>query len=175
MRDLDFSVEQGSTLFVVPIRESTLIRCIGLETCDAGSIVVNGIELTQRSESVAKIRSLVLSSLFPHLQRSTVLALTEELGLTQSQADERPCNSQQGPDRTTTTSPIVGRTTVSLSPGPLLEPQLMLSTNLPRRRPEMISEVLETMASSAEDGMVHDYKVISLRLLIRLLSWTRGL
>ena len=98
LKDLNFSVEQGERVVICGPSgsgKSTLIRCInGLETCDAGSIVVNGIELTQRSKSVAKIRSVVgmvfqQFNLFPHLSalENCTLALTEELGLTQSQAD----------------------------------------------------------------------------------------
>ena len=58
--------------------------------------MVNGIELTQRAESVAKIRSVVgmvfqQFNLFPHLSalENCTLALTEELGLTQAQATEK--------------------------------------------------------------------------------------
>ena len=100
LKDLDFSVEQGERVVICGPSgsgKSTLIRCInGLETCDAGTILVNGIELTQRAESVAKIRSVVgmvfqQFNLFPHLSalENCTLALTEELGLTQAQATEK--------------------------------------------------------------------------------------
>ena len=149
------------------IGKSTLIRCInGLETCDSGSIVVNGIELTQRAESVAKIRSVVgmvfqQFNLFPHLSalENCTLALTEELGLTQSQADEKAMqylSRVRIADQPLNDQPNcrVDNNNVSHRQGSLFGARVnafrrtYLST-----RPEMISEVLETMVSLAEDGM----------------------
>ena len=52
--------------------KSTLIRCVnGLETIDAGSIIVDGIDVTAPSTNLAKLRSrigMVFQSfeLFPH-------------------------------------------------------------------------------------------------------------
>ena len=171
LRDLDFSVEQGERVVICGPSgsgKSTLIRCInGLETCDAGSIVVNGIELTQRSESVAKIRSVVgmvfqQFNLFPHLSalENCTLALTEELGLTQSQADEKAMQYLSrvriADQATKRPAQLSGgqQQRVAIARALCLEPQLMLFDEpTSALDPEMISEVLETMVSLAEDGM----------------------
>ena len=148
--------------------KSTLIRCInGLETCDAGTIVVNGIELTQRAESVAKIRSVVgmvfqQFNLFPHLSalENCTLALTEELGLTQAQATEKAMQylsrvriADQAAKRPAQLSGGQQQR-VAIARALCLEPELMLFDEpTSALDPEMISEVLETMVSLAEDGM----------------------
>ena len=171
LKDLDFSVEQGERVVICGPSgsgKSTLIRCInGLETCDAGSIVVNGIELTQRAESVAKIRSAVgmvfqQFNLFPHLSvlENCTLALTEELGLTQSQANEKAMQylSRVRIDNQAAKRPaqLSGgqQQRVAIARALCLEPELMLFDEpTSALDPEMISEVLETMVSLAEDGM----------------------
>ena len=171
LKDVDFSVEQGERVVICGPSgsgKSTLIRCInGLETCDSGSIVVNGIELTQRAESVAKIRSVVgmvfqQFNLFPHLSalENCTLALTEELGLTQSQADEK---AMQYLNRVRIADQAAKRPAqlsggqqqrVAIARALCLEPELMLFDEpTSALDPEMISEVLETMVSLAEDGM----------------------
>lgn len=171
LKDLDFSVEQGERVVICGPSgsgKSTLIRCInGLETCDTGSIVVNGIELTQRAESVAKIRSAVgmvfqQFNLFPHLSvlENCTLALTEELGLTQSQANEKAMQylSRVRIDNQAAKRPaqLSGgqQQRVAIARALCLEPELMLFDEpTSALDPEMISEVLETMVSLAEDGM----------------------
>ena len=171
LKDVDFSVEQGERVVICGPSgsgKSTLIRCInGLETCDSGSIVVNGIELTQRAESVVKIRSVVgmvfqQFNLFPHLSalENCTLALTEELGLTKSQADEK---AMQYLNRVRIADQAAKRPAqlsggqqqrVAIARALCLEPELMLFDEpTSALDPEMISEVLETMVSLAEDGM----------------------
>ena len=171
LKDLDFSVEQGERVVICGPSgsgKSTLIRCInGLETCDAGTIVVNGIELTQRAESVAKIRSVVgmvfqQFNLFPHLSalENCTLALTEELGLTQAQATEKAMQylsrvriEDQAAKRPAQLSGGQQQR-VAIARALCLEPELMLFDEpTSALDPEMISEVLETMVSLAEDGM----------------------
>ncbi|MDA8704885.1 amino acid ABC transporter ATP-binding protein [Litoricolaceae bacterium] len=171
LKDLDFSVEQGERVVICGPSgsgKSTLIRCInGLETCDTGSIVVNGIELTQQAESVAKIRSAVgmvfqQFNLFPHLSvlENCTLALTEELGLPQSQANEKAMQylSRVRIDNQAAKRPaqLSGgqQQRVAIARALCLEPELMLFDEpTSALDPEMISEVLETMVSLAEDGM----------------------
>ena len=171
LKDLDFSVEQGERVVICGPSgsgKSTLIRCInGLETCDAGTIVVNGIELTQRAESVAKIRSVVgmvfqQFNLFPHLSalENCTLALTEELGLTHAQATEKAMQylsrvriADQAAKRPAQLSGGQQQR-VAIARALCLEPELMLFDEpTSALDPEMISEVLETMVSLAEDGM----------------------
>ena len=171
LKDLDFSVEQGERVVICGPSgsgKSTLIRCInGLETCDAGTIVVNGIELTQRAESVAKIRSVVgmvfqQFNLFPHLSalENCTLALTEELGLTHVQATEKAMQylsrvriADQAAKRPAQLSGGQQQR-VAIARALCLEPELMLFDEpTSALDPEMISEVLETMVSLAEDGM----------------------
>ena len=171
LKDLDFSVEQGERVVICGPSgsgKSTLIRCInGLETCDAGTIVVNGIELTQRAESVAKIRSVVgmvfqQFNLFPHLSalENCTLALTEELGLTQAQATEKAMHYlsrvQIADQAAKRPAQLSGgqQQRVAIARALCLEPELMLFDEpTSALDPEMISEVLETMVSLAEDGM----------------------
>jgi general L-amino acid transport system ATP-binding protein len=171
LKNLDFSVEQGERVVICGPSgsgKSTLIRCInGLETCDTGSIVVNGIQLTQQAESVAKIRSAVgmvfqQFNLFPHLSvlENCTLALTEELGLTQSQANEKALQylSRVRIDNQAAKRPaqLSGgqQQRVAIARALCLEPELMLFDEpTSALDPEMISEVLETMVSLAEDGM----------------------
>ena len=140
MRDLDFLSAGGAVVICGPSGsgKSTLIRCInGLETCDAGSIVVNGIELTQRSESVARYvqwwgwfsSSLTCSRIF---QRSKPYASVDRAG-SDSISGRRKGHAipQQGPDSGQATkrpAQLSGgqQQRVAIARALCLEPQLML-------------------------------------------------
>lgn len=171
LKDLDFSVEQGERVVICGPSgsgKSTLIRCInGLERYDAGSIIVNGIELTQNAENIRKIRAVVgmvfqQFNLFPHLSalENCTLALTEEIGLSKSQAAEKAMHYLHrvriANHATKRPAQLSGgqQQRVAIARALCLEPELMLFDEpTSALDPEMISEVLETMVSLADDGM----------------------
>lgn len=171
LKDVNFSVDSGERVVVCGPSgsgKSTLIRCInGLETFDAGSITVNDIELISRRDSIAKIRSTVgmvfqQFNLFPHLSalENCTLALTEEVGLTASQAIEKAMQYLErvriGDQADKKPAQLSGgqQQRVAIARALCLEPELMLFDEpTSALDPEMISEVLDTMVSLAQDGM----------------------
>jgi glutamate/aspartate transport system ATP-binding protein len=148
--------------------KSTLIRCInGLETVDAGEIVVDGVSVTSPRTHLPKLRArigLVFQSfeLFPHrtvldnvnlgqmevLKRARPaatersLALLERVGLV-DQAHKYPGALSGGQQQR-----------VAITRALAMDPVVMLFDEpTSALDPEMINEVLDVMVKLAEDGM----------------------
>ena len=171
LKDLDFSVEQGERVVICGPSgsgKSTLIRCInGLETCDAGTIVVNGVELTQRAESVAKVRSMVgmvfqQFNLFPHLSalENCTLAPVSNGKMDSGTAHDKAMEYLKRVQIPEQADKLPGQLSggqqqrVAIARALCMEPKLMLFDEpTSALDPEMIKEVLDTMVSLAEDGM----------------------
>ncbi len=147
--------------------KSTLIRCVnGLEQYDSGSIVVDGISLTEPG-AVERVRSEVgmvfqQFNLFPHLTVLENLTLgpmkarglsrkdAEALGMDYldrvripEQARKRPRDLSGGQQQR-----------VAIARSLCMKPKIMLFDEpTSALDPEMISEVLDVMVELAEDGM----------------------
>jgi glutamate/aspartate transport system ATP-binding protein len=148
--------------------KSTLIRCVnGLETIDAGSIVVDGVDVHARGTDLFALRArlgMVFQSfeLFPHrtvlenldlaqrhvLKREPAaatarsMALLERVGLA-DQAPKYPAALSGGQQQR-----VAIARALAMDPVAMLfdEPTSALD-------PEMISEVLDVMVGLARDGM----------------------
>ena len=99
LKDVSLSVKSGERVVICGPSgsgKSTLIRCInGLERHEAGSIIVDGITLTDKGASLQQIRSRVgmvfqQFNLFPHLTvlDNITLGPIRSRNLTREQANE---------------------------------------------------------------------------------------
>ena len=148
--------------------KSTLIRCInGLERHQSGSIVVDGVDLDHRRQSLVSIRAKVgmvfqQFNLFPHLTvlenltlgpiraRKVPKAQARDLAMRYlervripEQADKYPRHLSGGQQQR-----------VAIARSLCMEPRIMLFDEpTSALDPEMINEVLEVMAELATSGM----------------------
>ncbi|MDA9398540.1 amino acid ABC transporter ATP-binding protein [Bradyrhizobium sp. CCBAU 45389] len=148
--------------------KSTLIRCINhIEKHDSGRIVVDGVEMTDRTRDINSVRcevGMVFQSfnLFPHLSvvENCMLAPMKVRGLSQSEALDRamvllrkvrihdqakkyPAQLSGGQQQR-----------VAIARALCMQPKIMLFDEpTSALDPEMVKEVLETMVELAQDGM----------------------
>ncbi len=148
--------------------KSTFVRCINrLEAQDEGTIVVDGIELTDDVKNVERIRSEVgmvfqQISLFPDhtILENITLAPVQVRGLTQTEADriamkllERVGIPQQA-DKYPEQLSGGQQQRVAIARSLAMEPKIMLFDEpTSALDPEMINEVLEVMQELARSGM----------------------
>ncbi len=171
LRDINLRVGRGERVVVCGPSgsgKSTLIRCVNrLEVHDEGSVIVDGIELTddmRRIELVRRKVGMVFQSfnLFPHL---TVL---ENLTLGPNLAQRVPLHEAESRAMTLLervripeqSAKYPGQLSggqqqrVAIARALMLRPELMLFDEpTSALDPEMISEVLEVMIELAEAGM----------------------
>ncbi|WP_439521146.1 amino acid ABC transporter ATP-binding protein [Marivita sp.] len=147
--------------------KSTLIRCVnGLEQYDSGSIVVDGISLTEPG-AVERVRSEVgmvfqQFNLFPHLTvlENLTLGPMKARGLSRKDAEalgmdylERVRIPEQARKRPRDLSGGQQQR-VAIARSLCMKPKIMLFDEpTSALDPEMISEVLDVMVELAEDGM----------------------
>jgi ABC-type polar amino acid transport system ATPase subunit len=146
--------------------KSTLIRCINrLETHEAGSIHVDGVELTDKTASqIRREVGMVFQqfNLFPHLTvlRNLTLGPMRVRGLSQKEAETRamtylervriPEQAEKYP------SQLSGgqQQRVAIARSLCMEPRIMLFDEpTSALDPEMIAEVLDVMEELATSGM----------------------
>ena len=171
LREVSLSVRQGERVVVCGPSgsgKSTMIRCINrLERHDSGTIVVDGIELTDDLKNITAVRREVgmvfqQFNLFPHLTvldnltlapikaRNTSKAEARELAMRYlervhipEQADKYPAQLSGGQQQR-----------VAIARSLCMQPKMMLFDEpTSALDPEMIKEVLDTMVELAEDGM----------------------
>ena len=171
LKGVSLSVGQGERVVVCGPSgsgKSTMIRCINrLERHDAGSIVVDGIELTDDLKNITAVRREVgmvfqQFNLFPHLSvlnnlmlapikaRSASKAEAREIAMhylervhIPEQADKYPAQLSGGQQQR-----------VAIARSLCMRPKMMLFDEpTSALDPEMIKEVLDTMVELAEDGM----------------------
>ncbi|MFO8125403.1 amino acid ABC transporter ATP-binding protein [Yoonia sp.] len=171
LKDINLSVSSGERIVICGPSgsgKSTLIRCINrLEEHQDGDIIVDGIPLTADVKNIDQIRSEVgmcfqQFNLFPHLSvmENCLLApmsvrkasRTDAKRLAQhylekvkipDQADKYPSQLSGGQQQR-----------VAIARALCMEPRIMLFDEpTSALDPEMISEVLDTMAELAADGM----------------------
>ena len=171
LQDINLQVRAGERLVICGPSgsgKSTMIRCINrLERHQQGSIVVNGVELSDDLRAVDGVRTdagMVFQhfNLFPHLTvlENCTLAPTQVRRMPRAQAVElamRYLERVRIPDQ-------AGKYPGQLSGGQqqrvaiarslCMQPRIMLFDEpTSALDPEMVKEVLDTMTSLAEDGM----------------------
>ena len=148
--------------------KSTMIRCINrLERHDAGTIIIDGIELTDDMKNITAVRREVgmvfqQFNLFPHLTVLDNLTLApmkarkmakeeaRELAMHHLELVRIPEQAAKYP------SQLSGgqQQRVAIARSLCMRPKIMLFDEpTSALDPEMIKEVLDTMVSLAEDGM----------------------
>lgn len=170
LKNIDLEVSLGERIVVCGPSgsgKSTLIRCVNsLEQHDSGSIVVDGIAMTDKKAAEA-IRSEVgmvfqQFNLFPHLSilQNLTLGPIKARGLSRKDAEERAMRylervriPEQAHKRP---SELSGgqQQRVAIARSLCMEPKIMLFDEpTSALDPEMISEVLDVIVDLAEDGM----------------------
>jgi len=171
LRDIDLSVAKGERIVICGPSgsgKSTMIRCINrLEEHQQGTIIVDGVELTDDLKHIDHIRSevgMVFQSfnLFPHmtvldnlvigqhLVRRLPKAEAEEVAMTYlervkiaDQAEKYPGQLSGGQQQR-----------VAIARSLCMKPKIMLFDEVTSALdPEMVKEVLDVMVDLAEEGM----------------------
>jgi ABC-type polar amino acid transport system ATPase subunit len=171
LKDVSLQVAEGERIVVCGPSgsgKSTLLRCINhLESHNAGTITVDGIELGAGKDSVSRIRARVgmvfqQFNLFPHLTilQNLTLGPTVALGKSKQEADamamaylERVRIPEQAHKRPAQLSGGQQQR-VAIARSLCMQPRIMLFDEpTSALDPEMINEVLDVMVGLAEDGM----------------------
>lgn len=171
LKDINLEVHTGEKVIICGPSgsgKSTLIRCINrLEIHNGGQIVVDGVELSDDTKNLAKIRSEVgmvfqQFNLFPHMTILDNLALAPMRVRGMSRADaeaeamallERvriPEQAQKYPGQLSGGQ----QQRVAIARALCMKPRILLFDEpTSALDPEMISEVLDVMAELAAEGM----------------------
>jgi general L-amino acid transport system ATP-binding protein len=171
LRDIDLTVQRGERIVVCGPSgsgKSTMIRCINrLEEHQQGQIIVDGIELTNDVKKIDEIRrevGMVFQhfNLFPHLTvlenctlapiwvRKTPKAEAEATAMKFLERVKIPEQAYKYPGQLSGGQ----QQRVAIARSLCMNPRIMLFDEpTSALDPEMISEVLDTMISLAEDGM----------------------
>ena len=171
LKGINLSVKKGERIVVCGPSgsgKSTLIRCINrLEEHNAGTIVVNGHELTSAVKDIDAVRSEVGMvfqnfNLFPHLTIIKNLMLAPRLVRKASKAEahataikylERVKIPEQA-DKYPSQLSGGQQQRVAIARALCMNPEIMLFDEpTSALDPEMISEVLDVMTDLARDGM----------------------
>ena len=171
LKDIDLDVKRGERIVICGPSgsgKSTLIRCINrLETHQEGSIIVDGIELTEDTKHINDVRrevGMVFQhfNLFPHLTilenctlapiwvRKMPKAEAEAIAMKYLERVKIPEQALKYPGQLSGGQ----QQRVAIARSLCMEPKLMLFDEpTSALDPEMIKEVLDTMVALAEDGM----------------------
>ena len=171
LRNINLQVETGERVVICGPSgsgKSTVVRCINrLENHQQGTIRVDGIELTNARDSIARIRAEVgmvfqQFNLFPHLTvlENLTLGPIKSRGLSQGDAEERAHRYLQRVRIPEQANKRPGQLSggqqqrVAIARSLCMEPKIMLFDEpTSALDPEMISEVLEVMLELADEGM----------------------
>jgi len=171
LKGVDLTVDRGEVVVVLGPSgsgKSTLIRCINrLEEHDRGRIVVDGIELSNDVRNIQEIRREVgmvfqQFNLFPHLTvlenvmlaprhvRRWPKAKAEEVAMGHLERVQIPEQAGKFPGQLSGGQ----QQRAAIARALAMEPKIMLFDEpTSALDPEMIKEVLDTMAELAESGM----------------------
>ncbi len=171
LKDVDLSISRSEVVVVIGPSgsgKSTLCRLINrLETCESGTITLDGVELPQEGKALARLRAdvgMVFQSfnLFAHKTvlenvtlgptrvrrvsggeaREQARALLDRVGVL-DQADKYPAQLSGGQQQR-----------VAIARALAMKPKVMLFDEpTSALDPEMINEVLDVMTALAADGM----------------------
>jgi general L-amino acid transport system ATP-binding protein len=171
LRDVDLVVERGQRIVVCGPSgsgKSTLIRCVnGLEAHQAGTVAVDGVELTDDRRTVERIRREVgmvfqQFNLFPHLTvlENLALAPMQVARLPRAEAEARALEQLRRVhvDRHAGKFPLQlsggEQQRVAIARALCLQPRIMLFDEpTSALDPEMVKEVLDVMLELAGAGM----------------------
>jgi general L-amino acid transport system ATP-binding protein len=171
LKNIDLSVDVGEKVVVCGPSgsgKSTMIRCINhIESHDAGTITVDGIELTEDMNNVLTIRREVgmvfqQFNLFPHLTVLEYLTLApmKARGLSSKEANDiaiQYLERVQIPEQANKyPSQLSGgqQQRVAIARSLCMRPKIMLFDEpTSALDPEMIKEVLDVMVELAHEGM----------------------
>ncbi len=171
LEDINFTVEEGEVVVVIGPSgsgKSTLLRCINaLEGISSGKLIVDGIEVHDKKTKLNALRTEIgfvfqQFNLYPHMTvaENVKLAPIQVKGISKKEADER-CKrllKRVGIAEQENKYPesLSGgqQQRVAIARGLAMEPKIMLFDEpTSALDPEMINEVLETMADLAKGGM----------------------
>ncbi len=169
--DVSLDVERGEVLLIFGPSgggKSTLLRCINrLETVNQGTIVVDGVEVTDPHSNIDALRAEVgmvfqLFNLFPHLTALQNITLAQEKvrGRSKEEAAEiahdllkrvgLPEKADAFPDHLSGGQ----KQRVAMARALAMNPEIMLFDEpTSALDPEMIREVLDVMLDLAKEGM----------------------
>ncbi len=171
LRDISLDVAEGEKIVICGPSgsgKSTLIRCInGLETHDAGRIVVDGTELTRDLRTLETIRSevgMVFQSfnLFPHISVLGNLTLAPQWvrGIKRAEAERAAMALLERVRIADQAHKFPGQLSggqqqrVAIARALAMNPRIMLFDEpTSALDPEMVKEVLDVMIALAEQGM----------------------
>ena len=171
LRDVDLDVARGERIVICGPSgsgKSTLIRCVNrLEGHQEGTIVVDGVELTDDVRAIERIRREVgmvfqQFNLFPHLTvlENLMLAPHWVLGLPRAEAEERAQQQLRRVHIAEQAAKYPGQLSggqqqrVAIARAMCMRPKIMLFDEpTSALDPEMVKEVLEVMIELAEGGM----------------------
>jgi len=171
LKDIDLDVARGERIVIAGPSgsgKSTLMRCINrLEEHQEGSIVVDGVTLTDDVKAVEKIRREVgmvfqQFNLFPHLTvvENLMLAPQWVLGLSRAEAEERAAQQLKrvhiGEQALKYPGQLSGgqQQRVAIARAMCMRPRIMLFDEpTSALDPEMVKEVLDVMIELADGGM----------------------
>ncbi|WP_417271107.1 amino acid ABC transporter ATP-binding protein [Celeribacter sp.] len=171
LRGIDLTVKQGERIVIAGPSgsgKSTLIRCINrLEMHQEGQIIVDGVELTNDTKNIGKIRSEVgmcfqQFNLFPHMTilENCILAPMSVRGVSRAEATEAALEvlekvriadqAHKYPEQLSGGQ----QQRVAIARSLCMKPRIMLFDEpTSALDPEMIKEVLDTMIELADEGM----------------------
>jgi polar amino acid transport system ATP-binding protein len=171
LRGIDLSVADHEVICLIGASgsgKSTLLRCVNLiEPIDAGTIRIEGEEITASSVDVNRIRQRIgivfqAFNLFPHMTvlRNVTLAPTKVLGLSDTEAGERAAEllgrfgladkADEYPDRLSGGQ----QQRVAIVRALAMRPDIMLLDEVTSALdPELVAEVLDVIRELADGGM----------------------
>ncbi len=171
LKDIDLDVARGERIVIAGPSgsgKSTLIRCVNrLEEHQEGTIVVDGVTLTDDVKAVEKIRREVgmvfqQFNLFPHLTvvENLMLAPQWVLGLSRAEAEERAAQQLKrvhiGEQALKYPGQLSGgqQQRVAIARAMCMRPRIILFDEpTSALDPEMVKEVLDVMIELAGGGM----------------------
>jgi len=171
LKDIDLDVVRGERIVIAGPSgsgKSTLLRCINrLEEHQEGTIVVDGVTLTDDVKAVEKIRREVgmvfqQFNLFPHLTvvENLMLAPQWVLGLSRAEAEERAAQQLKrvhiGEQALKYPGQLSGgqQQRVAIARAMCMRPRIILFDEpTSALDPEMVKEVLDVMIELAGGGM----------------------
>ena len=171
LKDISIDISEGEVVVLLGPSgsgKSTFLRCVNqLETVTAGSIIVDGVDVTDKHTDINKVRENIgmvfqQFNLFPHMTvlKNITLAPVELKKLTQEQAEKKGMEllARVGLADKAGTYPnqLSGgqKQRVAIARALAMSPDIMLFDEpTSALDPEMVGEVLEVMRELARDGM----------------------
>lgn len=171
LKGIDFHVDEGEVVCVIGPSgsgKSTLLRCVNrLEEPTSGTVVIEGIDITDEETDVNAVRTRVgmvfqQFNLFPHLsvRRNLTIAQRRVLGRDKAQAEKIAAENLERVGLGDKIDAYPGHLSggqmqrVAIARALSMKPAMMLFDEpTSALDPELVGEVLEVMQSLAQEGM----------------------